>query len=772
MSRVDNPRDPDLDRRLTALARAVGDLPALEIEVGAALRRGAAATPADHPALEDLVAATLRTVQRADGRGRLRRLLWPAAVAASVAAVVLVLAWGRGRGEALASIESSQGCEVRSAADGRWKAPAGPVRLERGDEVRAISERAVLIRFVSGDRVILHPQSQLLLEGGDDRGGGRRLLTRLVRGGLDAQGTAGGKVVLLVRAGSSECRVADAHVQVLQQPDRGVIVAAWDGCASVRAAGRRRAVKAGTVVLVSARAGTGASITSFRLDDGALLELVHWIRRRWSRYVTRDDARRRTGVLTVTVRLSPRARNLSAPDLRARPAQVKVFRVPAARTGLREHARRFLAAHTADDRRFVFDALDESLAAGLPEIAARAVSALLLMGETRAAVAARIARVPVRVQERGREPGEMARAAARAALGDVEARAALERALDAAYSLETRALAVLGAAGQPDTALHSRVRALAEDSADDLYRDWRASADFCEAVGVALAGRADREGLALARDLVSDPSLPVKARRRYLSGVVRELADRPAVWQAFLLDLFPRLAAPRLRRAALTEFVRAEPLIRDAVVADFFRDLVEIGGASAPTALTGLALYAPAADRAVVECELLELLGASATPALRAGAARALGVLDERRCSRATLRALERALADPSDEVRYWAARTLGDVSGRDAGVSVAAVLEALTAESVERCRVALVDTLVGLDGAGDDPAVVRTLEHGLRGAEPRRVKSACARALGRLGTDEARLVLEDLAAFGDDPELRQAATDALAASRETRDDE
>ena len=393
------------------------------------------------------------------------------------------------------------------------------------------------------------------------------------------------------------------------------------------------------------------------------------------------------------------------------------------------------------------------------------MAALELMGEDLPAIEQRIEEVSAR---RLGEPRKFARMAALAAAGQGQAFDVVRAALVPHQPLRTRALAVLAVVGLADPTLLKTVYLLALGSKDDLYKDWQASTDFCAAVGLAFCSAGDHGGMHYARDLLSDPSLEVKARRRFLSGFARELHERPADFQAFLLDTFPLLPEPKLKRAVVMELLHAEPVVRDAVVADFFRDLAAARGPLAPLALTGLVRYAPARDRETVEPALLGLLEKEADPRTRAAAAQAFAPLGERRgfASRRVLHALEKALGDASEEVRYWAARALGTLGRRS---SLPAIVAAVGTETDARCLTALVHALVGLPGAGELPEVTRLLIRKIGEDHPHLVQNEFIHALGRLGTDLSRLILEDMVTFAEDPEVGRAARAALDALRAER---
>ena len=306
------------------------------------------------------------------------------------------------------------------------------------------------------------------------------------------------------------------------------------------------------------------------------------------------------------------------------------------------------------------------------------------------------------------------------------------------------------------------IASAAQGSAEDLYQDLQASTDFCGAVGLVFAGALDGIGTTYARDLVQDPSLPLKARRRYLNGFTRELRDRPEKLQAFLLETFPRLGEAKLRRAVVMELLHARPVRRDPAVADFFRELAERRGPLARLALTGLALYAPDKRKQAVEAWLLELLERDAEASARVAAAQAFAPLGERRelVSLRVVEALEKALGDREADVRFWAARTLG-VLGRRSSLPV--VLEAAGTETDSRCLAALAQTLVRLPGSASDPEVARFLVRRIGEDLPPHVRTAFIHALGSLGTDLGRLILEDLCTLAEDPDVRMAAGEGLA---------
>jgi len=754
--------DARLDRYLHELGRRIGDLAGFEQEVARSIRSAGAGVGSDRPPLETLVGASIGKVDPRGRPRRLKRLAWSGAVAASITVLIGFFLWYQPSREVLASIGSGGGFEVRASGKKAWRRPAGPVDLVPGDEVRAVRERPISIKFRDGGDFLLHPGSGLLLIGGGSDTESRRYRTRLLYGGADVS-VEPDSVMIVVQAGESACEVRQAQVQVRSQPDRGTIFVACQGSAVVQAGGARRPLRTGMGLYFVPGSGPAKSATPFRVDNEALAELIAGIRDRWNYYLTRETYRGRIDSIQVFLK---RKRGQEKPAIlgpgRAAPLIQSWVRrvVPFPGPDLREQARLFLAAHTGDDFEFVADSLAESVKIGLPDIAGRSVAALQLMGEPLKATEHRIEKAaPPRT---GAGP-KFARMAARAVLGQAPAHLRLEAALAVHEPLRTRALAVLAVHGLGDGTLVKRVFHLAQLSADDLYKDWQASTDFCAAVGLVLAGTED--GRAYAHDLIRDASLSVSARRRYLTGFSRALGHRTAEAQGFLLDLFPLLEEPKLERAAVMELLHLRPLVRDALVADFFEEIVDARGALAPLALTGLVLYAPQNRKAAVESRLVHLLESDPEPPLRAAAAQAFAPLGERRgfASRRVLKALESALHDAAPEARYWTARTLG-ILGRRSTLPV--VLAAADRETDPHCLAALAHALVALPGANEDPEVTSLLVRRINENRPPFVKKELIRALGRLGTDLSRLILEDLGALGEDPEIRRAASEVLGLLR------
>ncbi|MBN2491561.1 MAG: HEAT repeat domain-containing protein [Planctomycetes bacterium] len=753
-----NASERNLDRELEALARQIGALDGFEQEVAASIRRIDAVPAGRGVPLEDLVGESL---SRALAPGaRRRRLVGALAAAAAVVVALVFVPWHRAGREVLASIEAdSGGFEVRPVGQPDWRAPQGPVALGAGDEVRAGETHGVRIRVSGGGHLVLHPASTFRIERVPARPDQARLRASLLQGALDVENLADGAYVLVVRAGDSECRVVDARVQVRRAPERGTLFAAFRGQPSVSAGGTRRELPAGTGIFVGVAAGDSARprLTSFTLDNQALAELLRDVRARWSYYVQRESRRSASGRRVVTGRLGGEAKGRGIA-----PGASLVFRlerVPFPGAALRENARRFLAAHTEDDLHFAADSLEAALVHGLPEIAGRAVQALALMGRDAPDIERQIEDVAA---DDANEGVRFARMAAQAALGNGPAVESIRAALGAHRPLATRSLAVLAVAGLGDATLSKEVFLVAQGSAGDLYRDWQASVDFCSAVGNALLRGGDRIGADYARELVGDRSLEPRARRRFLSGLARELRDRPAAQNAFLLDIYPRVAEPEMQRAVVMELLRADPVERDAQVAGFFRSLAEEGGPLAALALAGLAVFAPAAEQAEVEDWLLEQLGREDGPVdVRAAAAQAFAALGHGggRATARVLDALEAALEDPAVEVRYWAARTLG-VIGRPATLAV--VLGALEREADPACLTALAQTVARIPGAAGRADVTEHLLREIGAPHPPHVRNAFIQALGELGTDLCRMILEDLAAIAEDPEVRRAAQAAL----------
>jgi HEAT repeat protein len=763
--------DRDLDTRLEALASHLGDLPGFESRVADAVRRVERDVGADRPPLEVLVGTSLRDAVRATGVVRRRRWIWSGAAAASLLAVVAVFWLVRSGRPVLASIgPGNSGFEVRAAGEEQWHRPPGRVRLGPGDEVRSVVNHTVTIQFKSGGNLLLHPDSRFRIDGGGGKARGRGVQAQLMYGGVDVDRAKTGQSVLVLRAGDTECQVDGARVQARRVPERGVVFTTYRGNVSLRTPDDRRLLRPGTAIFVAAGRKSRARVTSFQLDNRALTGLLADIRRRWGYYVQREARQQATGRVIVTVRLSPRARQLTDAKARSREpgSRVWVQRVPFPgatvkdtrdNSDIQEKARRFLAVHTEDDHRFVVDSLAESLKIGLPEIAGHAVAALTLMGEASETIEQRIEGATRTGSSHARR---FARLAALAAAGQGAQGDVIRAALSPSRALRIRALAVLAVAGLRDTSLVKDVFFLAQGSASDLYQDWRASADFCGAVGLVFAGATDGIGSAYARDLVLDPSLPLKARRRYLNGFARELQDRPRPLHAFFLETFPRLTEDKLRRAVVMELLHARPVHRDAAVADFFQELAERQDPLSSLALNGLVLYAPPERKPAVEAWLLELLEQDAEAATRAAAAQAFAPLGARRAfaSLRVVQTLEKALGDRDPDVRYWSARTLGVVGRR---TSLPVVLEAARTETDFRCLAALAQTLVRLPGSANDPEVARFLARRTGEDLPPHVGSAFVHALGSLGTDFSRLILEDLCNLAEDPEVRMAAGEALA---------
>jgi len=127
------------------------------------------------------------------------------------------------------------------------------------------------------------------------------------------------------------------------------------------------------------------------------------------------------------------------------------------------------------------------------------------------------------------------------------------------------------------------------------------------------------------------------------------------------------------------------------------------------------------------------------------------------------LKALERALHDGEPAVRYWTARTVG-ILGRRSMLPV--VLAAAGRENDPHCLAALAHALVALPGASEDPEVTSLLVRRINEDRPPFVKNELIHALGRLGTDLSRLILEDLGALGEDPDIRRAASEVLGLLR------
>jgi hypothetical protein len=743
-----NDPDRELELRLEALARRIGPLDGFEARVAESIRRiDAAPAAGGRRPLEALVGESLR---RAVGR----RVSWRRWVGVAAAAAAV-----------LASIETEGGgFEVRPVGEPQWRAPAGQVQfLGPGDEVRAVENRGVRIRLSGGGALVLHPASTLGFERAGAETGHPGIRTFLVQGVLDAEIVAAGPGILVVRAGESECRIDAAQVQVRRAPDRGTLFATYRGRASVTAAGTQRALPAGTGIFVAVGGGTAPRVTSFTLDNGALAELLQEVRARWQYYVRRETRQVSSGQPVVTRWLGSEVETMASGRRGGTKLRIRLARVPFPGTELRENARRFLAAHTEDDRRFATDSLRASLIHGLPEIAGRAVRALLLMGDDAVGLEERVDRA---VPGDADEAQQLARMAARAALGQGPALEVIRAALAVHRPLATRALAVLAVAGLDDPTLLKEVFFLAQGSAGHLYRDWQASADYCGAVAHAFLRARDRMGRDYARELVRDRSLELRARRRFLAGLARELRDRPAELTALLLELHSELRDPEMRRAVVMELLRADPAEGDARAAAFFRSLADEGGPLAALALTGLAVQAPGDQRDAVEDYLLGHLRRSDDPVeLRAGAAQAFAPLGRRpgTVSDRVLSALEEALMDPAAEVRYWAARSLG-VIGRPATLSVA--LRALDRETDPACLTALAHTVVRIPGARQRPEVTERLMQAIGERYPSHVRNAFIQALGDLGTDLCRLILEDLSSIAEDPEIRRAASAALVTLR------
>jgi len=251
--------------------------------------------------------------------------------------------------------------------------------------------------------------------------------------------------------------------------------------------------------------------------------------------------------------------------------------------------------------------------------------------------------------------------------------------------------------------------------------------------------------------------------------MARVLRCRPATFRQFLLDTFADLTDKRMERAVVLELLTPVPVDRNATVAAFFRILTDQGGPLAPLAMSGMVLYVPQAGKRAVETYLLERLRKDPEAWARAAAAQAFAppVFEQERkrgfTSPRVLRALETALEDRDAEVRTWVARTLGAVGRRG---SLGPLLEAFRREADSRCLVALVRALVEIPGADRQPDVPRLVLSKLDENHSHFVRNELIMALGRLGTDMAWMILEDIVNISEDPEDRRAASVALDALR------
>lgn len=772
-------RDPDrqLDDLLASFRRHIGDLEGFEAHVGESLRRSRESSPGrgdSFQALEAIVSESLRSVEdyrEARPRQRLRRLAWTGSLVAAVLVAVTLFFWYRSGEEVLASIDRGVGeFEVRRQGVGTWSQPGVPLDLGPGDEIKAIKDRPVRMTLGKGSLVVLHPAGCVRLKRRSKTIQGLQLEARLLSGGMDVKSGDPGNLVIVVKVGRSECRILHSRVQVRTSPRRGTIFAAHQGRASVRAAGLDRSIPAGTGLFVadrrSERTTEGPRITSFRLDNRALKERMTDIRDRWAHYVRKETRRRRVEGITVTLRLAPGARKLTRKPGPRGWGQVPFPPGIPSGNAVQARARWLLAVHTQDDRCFVVDSLKHALLSGLPEISGLAAQCLQLMGEGAAVIEKRIESVLSSGSARSR--GQVyACNTARAVAGDRAARKNVVRGLSASAPLRTRVLAVLAVSGLQDATLIQEVHSLAEGSAGELYRDWQASTDFCDAVGLALAWNPG--GLDPGRRLVCNRDIPVKSRRRYLVGMARVLRCRPTAFRQFLLDTFATLADDKMKRAVVLELLTPVPVDRNPSVAAFFRALTDQGGPLTPLAMSGMVLYVPRSEKGAVETYLLERLRNDPKAWARAAAAQAFAppVLEQERKRGFTppgvLRALEEALEDRDSEVRTWVARTLGAV-GRSG--SLTPLLEASRREADPRSLVALVRALVEIPGADRRPDVLRLVLSKLDENYSHFVRNELIMALGRLGTDMAWMILEDIVTISEDPEDRRAARVALDALR------
>ncbi len=715
-----------LDDALRDAAQAIGPLDGFEARVGDSLR---AREAADVPGLERRVRETIERVERP--RAAPRRRVWGAVAAAAAAVLVVVLLLGEigGQGELLASVDRG---EIRRRGATEWVDVTGSFRLRAGDEVRAGAHTAVL-RFGSVE-ACLFPSGHVRVDAVE----APRLA--LVDGAIDCAAGQGRGVT--VDAADSWIELEGTRAQVRRRPNGGAVYAVLTGEASVRSGDRHERLRAGRAVWIRP---DRAPWPTFTVDDAPVRTLVTRIRDRWRHYRDREARRRRQDGR------APRA------DARwwgepGRGDRVLVAWPSPPGAPVRARAHRILALHSADDQRFVHRSLDEALATGVPEIAAWSVRALVAIGVAPDRIAARV--------DRASSGSERVEAARLAALGVLGTRPAAERFRAAATaesaSLAARALALAGLAGLDDPADAATATTSARLGAPALYSvDWRTSTDFCEILGYVLAST-DR-GPDAARALLLDTAVSVESRRRYLGAIVRAA---PGDCTSLLLEVFSR-GEEALRRAALLALVDPSTSAPDEGLAAFFELLVNAESVHAELALVGWWRHAAASDRDRVVDRVVELATEAADPTLRAAAVRVPLALADESEARPFVPMLRSALTDGAETVRRWAAIALARAGDRSA---IQPVLAAFLRETDASVAAALARALGRLPGADTNPKVGAALAAALASMPSERL--AIIAALGDLGTDFARLILEDLRATVARPDERFAVEAALMAIR------